>query len=134
MFSNARTLDAVPLSVGDVTLGGTAYRYGVIPEEMHQHFVRMDAVGDLLFHCFIVPGELIDNPTQGRVMSVPVDTLRVVPQRIIASGSTNKVQALLAPCAWSCPPHSSPTSIAPARCWPRQPVKACQEGEHMDKL
>jgi DNA-binding transcriptional regulator LsrR (DeoR family) len=28
-------------------------------------------------------------------MSVPVDTLRAVPQRIISSGGANKVQALL---------------------------------------
>ncbi|MES2979525.1 MAG: sugar-binding transcriptional regulator [Pseudomonadota bacterium] len=95
VFDNARTLDAVLLSVGDVTPDGTAYRYGVIPEELRRRFVKMGAVGDLLFHYFNADGELIDDPIQGRVMSVPVDTLRAVPQRIIASGGINKVKALL---------------------------------------
>lgn len=94
VFDNAKRLDAVLLSVGDVTADGTAYRYGVIPEEMRRRFVKMGAVGDLLFHYFNANGELIDDPIQGRVMSVPVETLRAVPQRIIASGGLKKVQAL----------------------------------------
>ncbi len=95
VFENAKSLDAVLLSVGDVTPEGTAYRYGVLPEEMRKRFVRMGAVGDLLFHYFDQNGELIADPIQGRVMSVPVDTLKAVPQRIIASGGPHKVRALL---------------------------------------
>ncbi|MDO9402704.1 MAG: sugar-binding domain-containing protein [Polaromonas sp.] len=95
VFENARTLDAVLLSVGDVTPEGTAYRYGVLPEDMRQRFVKMGAVGDLLFHYFDQNGELIADPIQGRVMSVPVDTLKAVPRRIIASGGTQKAAALL---------------------------------------
>lgn len=95
VFDNAKTLDAVLLSVGDVSPDGTAYRYGVIPEELRRRFVKMGAVGDLLFHYFNADGELIDDPIQGRVMSVPVDTLRAVPQRIIASGGMQKVESLL---------------------------------------
>ncbi len=95
VFDNAKTLDAVLLSVGDVTSEGTAYRYGVLPDEMRRRFVDMGAVGDLLFHYFDRDGKLIKDPIQGRVMSVPVDTLRAVPQRIVASGGAQKVQALL---------------------------------------
>ena len=95
VFNNAKTLDAVLLSVGDVSPDGTAYRYGVIPEELRRRFVRLGAVGDLLFHYFNAEGELIGDPIQDRVMSVPVDMLRAVPQRIISSGGANKVQALL---------------------------------------
>jgi DNA-binding transcriptional regulator LsrR (DeoR family) len=95
VFDNAKSLDAVLLSVGDVTPDGTAYRYGVMPEELRKRFVKMGAVGDLLFHYFDKNGELIQDPIQGRVMSVPVETLKAVPQRIIASGGVNKVQALL---------------------------------------
>jgi len=95
VFENAKTLDAVLLSVGDVTSGGTAYRYGVLPEEMRRRFVAMGAVGDLLFHYFDRDGRLIEDPIQQRVMSVPVETLRAVPQRILASGGAHKVEALL---------------------------------------
>lgn len=95
VFENARSLDAVLLSVGDVTREGTAYRYGVLPEQLRQRFVDMGAVGDLLFHYFDREGRLIQDPIQGRVMSVPVETLKAVPQRIVASGGANKVEALL---------------------------------------
>ena len=95
VFENAKSLDTVLVSVGDVTREGTAYRYGVLPEQMRQRFVEMGAVGDLLFHYFDRDGELIQDPIQGRVMSVPVETLRAVPQRIVASGCAPKVEALL---------------------------------------
>ncbi|MEO7940873.1 MAG: sugar-binding transcriptional regulator [Burkholderiaceae bacterium] len=95
VFENAKTLDAVLLSVGDVTPQGTAYRYGVLPEDMRRRFLAMGAVGDLLFHYYDRAGNLIKDPFQGRVMSVPVETLRAVPQRILASGGAHKVEALL---------------------------------------
>ncbi|MEO8544048.1 MAG: sugar-binding transcriptional regulator [Burkholderiaceae bacterium] len=95
VFENAKTLDAVLVSVGDVTTEGTAYRYGVLPEDMRLRFVQMGAVGDLLFHYFDRDGKLIQDPIQGRVMSVPVETLKAVPQRILASGGAQKVEALL---------------------------------------
>jgi len=95
VFENAKSLDAVLLSVGDVTPEGTAYRYGVLPEDMRRRFLAMGAVGDLLFHYFDRNGTLIKDPIQGRVMSVPVETLRAVPQRILASGGAQKVDALL---------------------------------------
>ena len=95
VFENAKSLDAVLLSVGDVTSEGTPYRYAVLPEEMRLRFVEMGAVGDLLFHYFDRNGKLIEDPIQGRVMSVPVGTLKAVPQRIIASGGAQKVEALL---------------------------------------
>jgi DNA-binding transcriptional regulator LsrR (DeoR family) len=95
VFDNAKLLDAVLVSVGDVSPEGTAYRYGVMPEELRRRVVRMGAVGDLLFHYYDARGELIEDPIQGRVMSVPVDTLKAVPQRILASGGVGKAQALL---------------------------------------
>jgi DNA-binding transcriptional regulator LsrR (DeoR family) len=85
----------VLVSVGDVSPEGTAYRYGVMPEELRRRVVKMGAVGDLLFHYYDRKGELINDPIQGRVMSVPVETLKAVPQRILASGGTSKAEALL---------------------------------------
>ncbi|MEO7241578.1 MAG: sugar-binding transcriptional regulator [Variovorax sp.] len=95
VFENAKSLDAVLLSVGDVTPQATAYRHEVLPESVRQRFVAMGAVGDLLFHYFDRQGRLIRDPLQGRVMSVPVETLKAVPQRIVASGGAAKVESLL---------------------------------------
>lgn len=95
VFDNARMLDAVLLSVGDVTPEGTAYRYGVVSEDTRQRFVGRGAVGDMLFHYFDQSGTLIADPLQGRVMSVPVDTLKAVPEKILASGGGQKADAML---------------------------------------
>jgi DNA-binding transcriptional regulator LsrR (DeoR family) len=95
VFEQAKSLDAVLISVGDVTSDGTAYRYGIVTEELRRRVVRKGAVGDMLFNYFDKDGRLIDDPIQGCVMSVPLDTLKTIPHRIIASGGTHKVPALL---------------------------------------
>jgi len=94
VFEQAKTLDAVLVSVGDVTPGGTAYRHGVVSEELRRRVVKKGAVGDMLFNYFDKHGHLIDDPIQGCVASVPLDTLKAVPTRIVASGGPQKVQAL----------------------------------------
>ncbi len=48
----------------------------------------------MLFNYFDKHGHLIDDPIQGCVASVPLDTLKAVPTRIVASGGPQKVQAL----------------------------------------
>ncbi len=94
VFEQAKSLDAVLLSVGDVTADGTAYRYRVVSEELRERVVKKGAVGDMLFNYFDKDGQLIDDPIQGCVMSVPLATLKAVPVRIVASGGKHKVQAL----------------------------------------
>jgi DNA-binding transcriptional regulator LsrR (DeoR family) len=37
----------------------------------------------------------VDHPVNQRVMSIPIDQLRTVPNRVIASGGNEKVECLL---------------------------------------
>ena len=55
----------------------------------------MGAVGDLLFNFYDREGKLIDHPVNQRIMSLPIEQLRSVPMRVIASGGNDKVECLL---------------------------------------
>ena len=48
-----------------------------------------------MFNFFDRSGGLVDHPINKRVMSIPIEQLRGVPKRIIASGGNEKVDALL---------------------------------------
>ena len=94
VFEEARGLDTVLLSVGDMTPGGTPYRYGVLDDTLRQRLAAKGAVGDLLFNYYDADGRLVDDPLQGCVMSVPLETLAAVPRRILASGGQGKIPAM----------------------------------------
>jgi DNA-binding transcriptional regulator LsrR (DeoR family) len=49
----------------------------------------------VLFNFYDRRGKLIDHPVNRRIMSLPVEQLRSVPMRIIASGGQDKVDSLL---------------------------------------
>lgn len=95
VFERAKTLDAVLLSVGSMAASGTAYRDGFVSDELRRAMVKHGAVGEMLFHFFDAKGRLIDHPIQDCVMAVPMETLKAVPQRILASGGRDKAEAIL---------------------------------------
>ena len=96
VFERAKTLDAVLFSVGGVDPKGTAFRDGFIPDDVRRSMIRKGAVGESLFYFFDAQGPQIQHPIHDCVMAVPPDTIRAVPQRIIASGGIQKAVAMRA--------------------------------------
>lgn len=94
-LERARSLDAAIFSVGNLEPTGTPYRDGFVPDELRREMIRIGAVGEVLFHYFDAQGRLVRHPIQERIMAAPVEALRGVPDRIIASGGLDKVAALL---------------------------------------
>jgi DNA-binding transcriptional regulator LsrR (DeoR family) len=95
VFEHARRMQMVLLSVGDMRPQSTSFRFGFLSEEDRMSLLRQGAVGDLLYNFFDANGKLVDHPINTRVMSIPVENLRNVPKRVIASGGLDKVEALL---------------------------------------
>lgn len=95
VFERAKTLDAVLFSVGSMDASATVYRDGFVSDGLRRAMVKRGAVGEVLFHFFDAKGRLIDHPIQDCVMAVPTETLKVVPQRILASGGQDKAEAIL---------------------------------------
>ena len=95
LFRRAERLDVALLSVGTMAASSTAFRFNLISDEERMEMVRMGAVGDLLFNFFDRDGRLLDHPVNKRIMALPIEQLRGVPTRIIASGGNEKVECLL---------------------------------------
>jgi DNA-binding transcriptional regulator LsrR (DeoR family) len=95
VFERARSLDAAVLSVGGLSPDNTAYRDGFVSDQLRREMIAAGAVGETMFNFFDASGRLISHPIHNRVMSIPAAELKEVPQRIIAAGGLNKVDAVL---------------------------------------
>jgi DNA-binding transcriptional regulator LsrR (DeoR family) len=95
IFKRAERLDMALVSVGTLAPTSTAFRFNLISDEDRAALLKMGAVGDLLFNFYDRDGRLVDHPVNRRVMSLPIEQLRSVPIRIIASGGNEKVECLL---------------------------------------
>ena len=95
VFRRAERLDVAVLSVGTLAPDSTAFRFNLLSDEDRTALIRLGAVGDLLFNFYDRDGKLVDHPINSRVISIPLEQLRGVPKRIIASGGNEKVDTIL---------------------------------------
>jgi DNA-binding transcriptional regulator LsrR (DeoR family) len=95
VLRRAERLDMALLSVGYMSPDSTVFRFGFLSDEDRTSLIRLGAVGDLLYNFYDRNGEIVDHPINRRVISMPIDKLRDVPKRVIASGGMEKVDALL---------------------------------------
>jgi DNA-binding transcriptional regulator LsrR (DeoR family) len=73
----------------------TAFRFNLISDEERAELLKLGAVGDMLFNFYDRDGRLVDHPVNRRIMSLPLEQLRSVPTRVLASGGNDKVDCLL---------------------------------------
>jgi deoxyribonucleoside regulator len=95
VFKRAETLDIVMVSAGNMAAASTAFRFNMLTEQDRQELIKLGAVGDLLYNFFNVNGDLVDHPVNKRIMSLPISQLRDVPMRVLSSGGTEKIDAIL---------------------------------------
>lgn len=95
VFERAQDLDVLLVSVGDMDAQGTPYRYGFVDDTIRTSMIKHGAVGEILFNYFDAEGRVIKHPINQCIMSVPLATLEQARRRIIASGGSNKAEALL---------------------------------------
>ena len=95
VLRRAERLDLAILSVGTMAPSSTAFRFNLISDEERAELLKLGAVGDMLFNFYDRDGRLVDHPVNRRIMSLPLEQLRSVPTRVLASGGNDKVDALL---------------------------------------
>jgi deoxyribonucleoside regulator len=95
VFAHAEKMQMALLSVGNMASQSTSFRFSFLSESERASLIKKGAVGDLLYNFFDANGKLVDHPINSRVMSMPVERLRSVPKRVIASGGLDKVDCLL---------------------------------------
>lgn len=95
VMERAERVDMALLSVGGMTAGSTAFRFGFLSDADRTDLIRLGAVGDILFNFYDRDGRLVDHPINRRVMSIAIEKLGGVPKRVIASGGEEKIEALV---------------------------------------
>lgn len=92
----AETCDVALLSCGGITSLTTSYRSGHITEAARQSLIKAGAVGDILYHFLDEHGELVNHSVNSRSISMPLERLKRIPQKILISGGSEKIEILRA--------------------------------------
>ena len=92
----AEACDISLLSCGGITSMTTSYRSGHITEAERQSLVEAGAVGDVLYHFINAEGQLVDHPVNTRSISMPLERLRRIEQKVLISGGPEKIEVLKA--------------------------------------
>lgn len=95
VFEQAKSLDTVLVSVGTVQGENSLFDTGMASERDRSSLVAQGAVGNLLYHFFDRNGRLVEHPLNQRIMAIPLDVIRQVPNRILVSGGQAKLEAML---------------------------------------
>jgi DNA-binding transcriptional regulator LsrR (DeoR family) len=95
VYALAQQMDAVVVTVGEMAASSTAWRFGFFTEADWSALIAAGAVGDVLYNFHDIEGRLVDHPINSRVMSIPMETMRATPERILTSGGPEKTQAVI---------------------------------------
>jgi DNA-binding transcriptional regulator LsrR (DeoR family) len=98
VYELAQALDAVVVGVGGLNSLDVARSYGLVSEEEVAELRALGAIGNMLYNFFDANGYLVDHSINGRAMSIPIDSLRKAPARVIVAGGPDKVEAIAAAC------------------------------------
>jgi DNA-binding transcriptional regulator LsrR (DeoR family) len=94
VFQMAETCDVALLSCGGISTLTTSYRLGHVSEAERQSLIEAGAVGDILYNFLDRDGRLIDHPVNARAISMPLDRLARVPDKVLISGGSEKIAML----------------------------------------
>lgn len=92
----AESCDVALLSCGGITAMTTSYRSGHINEAARQALIEDGAVGDVLYHFLDAEGKLVPHSVNSRSISMPLDRLKRIPEKVLMSGGPEKIGILKA--------------------------------------
>jgi DNA-binding transcriptional regulator LsrR (DeoR family) len=95
ILRRAERLDMAVMSAGALSNQSTTFRFGFYNDQDKTELLKLGAVGDVLCHFFDKQGRLLDHPLNSRVMSVPIARVQSVPERVLASGGAEKIDAMI---------------------------------------
>ena len=98
VYDLAHALDVVVVGIGGDNSFAVAKSYGLIDDEEIAGLKARQAIGNVLYTFFDAVGCPVDHPVNARTMSIPIESLRKAPVRVVVGGGPDKVQAILAGC------------------------------------
>ncbi|MEM8871045.1 MAG: sugar-binding transcriptional regulator [Pseudomonadota bacterium] len=96
VFQIAESSDVAFLSCGGVSSLTTSYRLGHVSEAERQSLEQSGAVGDVLYNFVDAEGRVIDHSINRRCMSMSLERLQRVTDRVLISGGADKVRIMRA--------------------------------------
>jgi DNA-binding transcriptional regulator LsrR (DeoR family) len=94
VYDFAQKLDAVVTSVGSLGPEATIARFELINDTERSRLREYGGVGEMLCNVFDREGRILDHPINQRVMSVPMESVRGAPIRVLAAGGAHKLAAI----------------------------------------
>ena len=114
IFQMAEVCNVALLSCGGIDTLTTSYRVGYVSETERQSMIEAGVVGDILYNFVDQDGNIVDHPVNQRSISMPLDRLSRVEQRVLLSGGREKIDILKAALR-SLRPHTFITDEVTAR-------------------
>ena len=114
IFQMAEVCNVALLSCGGIDTLTTSYRVGYVSEAERQSMIEAGVVGDILYNFVDQDGNIVDHPVNQRSISMPLDRLSRVEQRVLLSGGREKIDILKAALR-SLRPHTFITDEVTAR-------------------
>ena len=110
----AEVCNVALLSCGGIDTLTTSYRVGYVSETERQSMIEAGVVGDILYNFVDQDGNIVNHPVNQRSISMPLDRLSRVEQRVLLSGGREKIDILKAALR-SLRPHTFITDEVTAR-------------------
>ena len=92
----AEVCNVALLSCGGIDTLTTSYRVGYVSETERQSMIEAGVVGDILYNFVDQDGNIVNHPVNQRSISMPLDRLSRVEQRMLLSGGREKIDILKA--------------------------------------
>ncbi|GAB5375873.1 MAG: sugar-binding transcriptional regulator [Acuticoccus sp.] len=91
VFQMAEASDIALLSCGGIGQLNTSYRLGHVSEAERRSLIEAGAVGDILYNFVDADGAVVDHSVNERCISVSLERLRRIRQRVLISGGPEKL-------------------------------------------
>ena len=92
----AEACDVALLSCGGISSLTTSYRLGHVSEAERLSMIDAGAVGDVLYNFRDAKGMTVDHPVNDRSISLSMERLKRVPEKVLISGGPEKTEIMLA--------------------------------------
>ena len=83
------------VSVGSLGSEAAIARFALIGEADRKALREYGGVGEMLCNVFDREGRIVEHPLNQRVMSVPIESVRAAPIRVLAAGGAHKQAAIV---------------------------------------
>lgn len=96
VFELAESGEIAVFGAGGISETSTTYRLGHLTEEERRSLTKAGAVGDVLYNFIDAEGRRVKHPINNRVISISLEKLLRIPQRILVSGGADKIVVIKA--------------------------------------